>query len=74
MAREHAHAYLDAQIEGLVRTLRGYGVLSSSNLEELSGAREWPGADFTQTLNEAVKRGQIRDLGDDQYEAAPDAS
>ena len=70
MSLDPADSYLDAQIEDIVRTLRSYGVVTKSRLEELTGAAHWREADFEVTLQESVRRGRVKDLGGDLYELA----
>jgi len=59
----------DAQVEHVVRVLRGYRVLTEADLREASGAARWSDAGFRRALDEAVSRGRIRRLGNELYES-----
>lgn len=59
-------------VDCLVRTLNGYGVLTSMRLRELSGGEHWPGRfQFQDALRQAVAQGRLYRLGDDLYELGP---
>lgn len=64
----HAHNRLEAELEELTKVLRGFGVLTHDRLKELSGARRWSGPHFERVLQEGIRDGRIRRLGDDLYE------
>lgn len=64
----HAHSRVDAEIGDLVRTLRGFGVLTYGHLKEFSGGEHWSDPVFDAVLHEAVRSGRIRRLSDDLYE------
>jgi hypothetical protein len=62
------HSRQDAEIEELVRALRGYGVLTRARLLDVCGATHWSDAGAKRALARAVSTGRIRQLGDDLYE------
>jgi hypothetical protein len=59
-----------AEVEDLVRALRGYGALTRAHLFEVCGAAHWPDSVAGRALARGVASGRIRHLGDDLYEAA----
>jgi hypothetical protein len=64
-----AHSRREAEVEDIVRALRGYGgVLTRARLVELCGAAHWSDAGFKQALAQAVASGRVRELGTDLYE------
>jgi hypothetical protein len=63
-----AHSRQEAEVEALVRALRGHGVLTRARLAEASGAAHWSDSGFNGALAEAIAAGRIRRLGDDLYE------
>jgi hypothetical protein len=65
-----AHTRHDAEVEDIVRALRGYGVLTRARLLEVCGAAHWSDPDAKRALAHAVSSGRIRQLGDDLYEMA----
>jgi hypothetical protein len=65
-----AHTRQDAEVEDIVRALRGYGVLTRTRLLEVCGASHWSAPGATRALALAVSSGRIRQLGDDLYEIA----
>jgi 3-phenylpropionate/trans-cinnamate dioxygenase ferredoxin reductase subunit len=67
-----AHSRADAEVEHIVRVLRGYRVLTRTQLLEISGAAHWSDAGFRRALREAVSTGRVRRLGDDFYEITED--
>jgi hypothetical protein len=62
------HSRQEAEIEELVRALRGYGVLTRARLLDVCGATHWSDAGARRALARAVSTGRIRQLGDDLYE------
>jgi hypothetical protein len=62
------HSRQEAEIEDLVRALRGYGVLTRARLLDVCGATHWSDAGAKRALARAVSTGRIRQLGDDLYE------
>jgi lipoyl-dependent peroxiredoxin len=68
-----SHSRQDAEVEDVVRTLRGYGVLTRARLLELSGAGHWSDRGGRRAIADAVSSGRIRQLGDDLYEIADPA-
>ena len=62
------HSRQEAEIEDLVRALRGYGVLTRARLLDVCGATHWSDAGARRALARAVSSGRIRQLGDDLYE------
>jgi osmotically inducible protein OsmC len=68
-----SHSRQEAEIEDVVRTLRGYGVLTRARLLELCGAGHWSDGGGRRAVAEAVSSGRIRQLGDDLYEIADPA-
>lgn len=64
----HAHSRADAEVEELVRTLGGFGVLTYERLKEFSGGEHWSEPAFDAVLREAVRTGRIRKLSDELYE------
>jgi hypothetical protein len=65
-----SHSRHEAEIEDVVRTLRGYGVLTRARLLELCGAAHWSDRGGRRAVADAVSSGRIRQLGDDLYEIA----
>jgi lipoyl-dependent peroxiredoxin len=65
-----AHSRQEAEVEDVVRTLRGYGVLTGARLLDLCGATHWSDRGGRRAVAEAVSSGRIRQLGDDLYEIA----
>jgi hypothetical protein len=59
----------EAEVEDLVRALRGYGVLTRAHLLEVCGAAHWPDSGAGRALARGVSTGRIRQLGEDFYEA-----
>jgi osmotically inducible protein OsmC len=68
-----SHSRQEAEVEDVVRTLRGYGVLTRARLLELCGAGHWSDGGGRRAVAEAVSSGRIRQLGDDLYEIADPA-
>ena len=68
-----SHSRQDAEVEDVVRTLSGYGVLTRARLLELCGAAHWSDGGGRRAVADAVSRGRIRQLGDDLYEIADPA-
>jgi osmotically inducible protein OsmC len=64
------HSRNEAEVEHMVRALRGYGVLTRARLLDVSGAAHWSDAGARRALAHAVSSGRIRHLGDDLYEIA----
>ena len=62
------HSRQEAEIEDLVRALRGYGVLTRARLLDVCRATHWSDAGARRALALAVSTGRIRQLGDDLYE------
>lgn len=56
-------AVLNAEARAVARTCASYGVLTRSQLVELSGARRWARGEFSYVLAHAVENGLVRDLG-----------
>jgi hypothetical protein len=65
-----AHTRQEAEVEDIVRALRGYGVLTRTRLLEVCGAAQWSDPGARRALALAVSSGRIRQLGDDLYEIA----
>jgi osmotically inducible protein OsmC len=65
-----AHSRHEAEVEDVVRTLSGYGVLTLARLLELCGAAHWSDGGGRRAVADAVSSGRIRQLGDDLYEIA----
>jgi osmotically inducible protein OsmC len=65
-----SHSRQDAEVEDVVRTLRGYGVLTRARLLDLCGAAHWSDGGGRRAVASAVSSGRIRQLGDDLYEIA----
>jgi lipoyl-dependent peroxiredoxin len=68
-----SHSRREAEVEHVVRTLRGYGVLTRARLLELCGAGHWSDRGGRRAIADAVSSGRIRQLGDDLYEIADPA-
>jgi lipoyl-dependent peroxiredoxin len=68
-----SHSRQEAEVEDVVRTLRGYGVLTRARLLDLSGAGHWSFGGGRRAIADAVSSGRIRQLGDDLYEIADPA-
>jgi hypothetical protein len=64
----------EAEVEDIVRALRGYGVLTRARLLDVCGAAHWSDAGARRALARAVSIGRIRQLGDDLYEIAKPAT
>ncbi len=62
------HSRQQAEVEAIVRALRGYRVLTRARLLDLAGAAHWSDAGGNQALAHAVSSGRIKQLGDDLYE------
>jgi hypothetical protein len=65
----------DLEVDGLVRALRSYGVLTRGGLREFSGAFRWPDHNFGAALRRGIAEGSIKSLGASMYdvgEHAPD--
>lgn len=63
-----ARTHVDAEVEDIVRTLRGYGVLTRERLAEMSHAGRWRESTFDLALASAVDAGRVRRLSDELYE------
>ncbi len=68
------HSRGEAEVEAVVRALRGYGVLTHDRLVEVCGAAHWSDHGFRRALGKALSDGRVRRLGDDLYEATEPAS
>jgi lipoyl-dependent peroxiredoxin len=68
------HSRREAEVERIVRALRGYGVLTRARLLDVCGAAHWSDAGARRALADAVSSGRIRQLGDDLYEIAAPGS
>jgi hypothetical protein len=64
------HGREEAEVEDIVRALRGYGALTRARLLDLCGAAHWPDSGAKRALARAVSSGRVRQLGDDLYEVA----
>jgi len=62
------HSRQEAEVEAIVRALRGYGVLTRARLAEVSGAAHWSDSGFRGALTQAISSGRIRGLGENLYE------
>ena len=62
------HSRQEAEVEEIVRALRGYGVLTRARLLDVCRATHWSDAGAKRALARAVSTGRIRQLGDDLYE------
>jgi hypothetical protein len=60
----------EAEVEDIVRALRGYGMLTRARLLDVCRATHWSDAGAKRALARAVSTGRIRPLGDDLYEIA----
>jgi lipoyl-dependent peroxiredoxin len=69
-----SHSRQEAEVEDIVRALRGYRVLTRARLLEVCGAAHWSDSGATRALAHAVSSGRIRQLGDDLSEIAEDRS
>lgn len=58
----------DAEVEDIVRALRGYGVLTRARLLEVSGAAQWSDRGANRAIARAVSSGRVKRLGDELYE------
>jgi len=65
-----SHSRQEAEVEDVVRTLSGYGVLTRARLLELCGAAHWSDRGGRRAVAHAVSSGRIRQLGGDLYEIA----
>jgi 3-phenylpropionate/trans-cinnamate dioxygenase ferredoxin reductase subunit len=63
-----AHSRQEAEVNDVVRALRGYRVLSRERLVEVCGASYWSDRGFRRALDQAISSGRVRRLGDDLYE------
>jgi lipoyl-dependent peroxiredoxin len=64
------HSRQEAEVEDVVRALRGYGVLTRARLLDACGAAHWSDSGAKRALAHAVSSGRIRQLGEDLYEIA----
>jgi hypothetical protein len=64
------HIRQEAEVEAVVNSLRGYGVLTRARLAQVCGAAHWADSGFSRALALAVSSGRIRRLGDDLYEVS----
>jgi lipoyl-dependent peroxiredoxin len=64
------HSRQEAEVEDIVRALRGYRVLTRARLLDVCGAAHWSDSGAKRALVHAVSSGRIRQLGDDLYEIA----
>jgi hypothetical protein len=62
------HSRAEAEVQEILHTLQGNHVLTLAQIKEQCWASHWPEADFTTTLHRAIAAGDVRQLGDDQYE------
>jgi hypothetical protein len=62
------HSRREAEVEDIVRALRGYRVLTRARLLDVCGAAHWSDSGARRALALAVSSGRIRQLGDDLYE------
>ena len=62
------HSRTEAEVEDVVRALRGYGPLTHERLAEVCGAAHWSDHGFRRALDRAVSTGRVRRLGEDFYE------
>jgi osmotically inducible protein OsmC len=67
------HSRQEAEVDDVVRTLSGYGVLTRARLLELCGAAQWSDGGGRRAVADAVSSGRIRQLGEDLYEIADPA-
>jgi lipoyl-dependent peroxiredoxin len=65
-----SHSRQEVEVEDVVRTLSGYGVLTRARLLELCGAAHWSDRGGRRAVAHAVSSGRIRQLGGDLYEIA----
>ena len=65
-----SHSRQEAEVEDVVRTLSGFGVLTRARLLELCGAAHWSDRGGRRAVAHAVSSGRIRQLGGDLYEIA----
>ena len=65
-----AHTRQEAEVEDIVRALRGYGVLTRARLLDVCRATHWSDAGAKRALAHAVSSGRIKQLGGDLYEIA----
>lgn len=63
-----AHTRQDAEVDDIVRALRGYGVLTRARLVDVSGAAQWSDRGANRAIARAVSSGRVRRLGDELYE------
>jgi len=70
MSQEQRHddVLLDADVEHICRTLRGYEVLSHGALCREAGGDHWTSGRFDAALRKSVRDGRVTDLGGDLYE------
>jgi hypothetical protein len=64
------HSRQEAEIEDIVRAIRGYRVLTRARLLDVCGAAHWSDAGARRALALAVSSARIRQLGNDLYEIA----
>jgi hypothetical protein len=69
-----AHSRQEAEVNDVVRALRGHRVLSRERLVEVCGASHWSDRGFRRPLDQAISSGRIRRLGDDLYEITESVS
>jgi lipoyl-dependent peroxiredoxin len=64
------HSHQEAEVEDIVRALRGYGVLTRARLLDVCGVAHWSDSGAKRAIARAVSSGRIRQLGDDLYAIA----
>jgi hypothetical protein len=65
-----SHSREEAEVEDIVRALRGYGVLTRARLLDVCGAAHWSDSGAQRAVARAISSGRIKQLGDDLYEIA----
>ena len=64
-----AKTHQEAEVRAVVRTLRSYGPLPKTTLQDLVGERHWRDGCLSAVIKTAIAEGRVRALGEDFYEA-----
>ena len=70
--RLHHEALLSSEVRCLERTLRSYGVLTDTQLADLSGATHWGRGHLRQALRHGLREGVLRRPGRGFVEIPPE--
>jgi hypothetical protein len=65
-----ATTHLEAEVRAVVKTLRSYGPLPKTTLQQLVGERHWRDGCLSAALKAAIAQGRVRSIGAGFYEAS----